>query len=96
MTTPYVSPPPGTATYAHLTAGSTLLKTGVGSLQGVDINTAGTAGATVTLYDGTSSGGTEIAVISAAEQFNPRFGVQFTTGLYVALVGTPDVTVCYA
>jgi hypothetical protein len=93
---PSVGSPPGEATYAHLnTAVGTLLKTGIGSLRGITVNT-GSAGSTLTLYDGTSAAGTVIAAISTATPFNPRYGIQFTTGLFAVVAGTPDVTVCYA
>lgn len=85
----------GAAKYSHINAaGNTQAVTGTGVLLGVVVNT-GVSGATVTLYDGTSAAGTLIAVISAATQGGFTYGVGVTTGLFVVVAGTPDVTVLH-
>ncbi|MFM0428197.1 hypothetical protein PQQ75_04205 [Paraburkholderia aspalathi] len=96
MATANVLAAPGLYKYANLSAaGSTLLKTGIGSLGGVVVGT-GAAGATITLYDGTNTSGTLIAVLSAAAPVPLTFGVSFFTGLYVVVAGgSPNVTVSY-
>lgn len=79
------------------TAGSTLLKTGKGVLNGVTINTGGATGATVTLYDGTTNAGGKLGTWSATAQFGATsLGIPFNTGLFVVVVGTPDVTISYS
>jgi hypothetical protein len=87
---------PGLYKYANLSGvGTTLLKTGIGSLGSVAIGT-GAAGASISLYDGTSSSGTLIGVIGAATTGSVTFGVQFFTGLYAVVAGgSPNATVSY-
>lgn len=80
--------------YSAANAG-TQIKTGIGSFRRVVVNT-GVAAATITLYDGTSSGGTVIASISTATQTDLEYGVQFNTGLFAVVVGTANVTVVYS
>lgn len=96
MATANVLAAPGLYKFSNLSgAGSTLLKTGIGSLGGVAIGT-GAAGASITLYDGTSSAGTLIGVIGAAAPGTATFGVQFNSGLYVVVAGgSPNAVVSY-
>jgi hypothetical protein len=95
MATANVLQPPGLYKYANLnSAASTLLKTGIGSLGGVAIAT-GAVGASIALYDGTSSSGTLIGVIGAAAPASLAFGVQFFTGLFAVVAGAPNIVVSY-
>lgn len=76
-----------------------VIKSGTGVLVGVVINSPGTGGATATLYDGTSTSGTVIAVISLTTANIPvslPYNINFTTGLTLVLNSTTaDVTVVY-
>lgn len=95
MTVPFVALPPGSATYAHLTA-SGQVKAKVGSLQTLVINSS-TAAVTVTIYDSLTATGTVIGIITtAAAPVSLEYGVQFNTGLYVSLSAAADVTVVYS
>jgi hypothetical protein len=76
----------------HVTASTPVAENGGGILHTVNINT-GASGATVTLYDGTSDTGAELAVISAAAAGTFTYDALLKAGLYVALSGSPDVTV---
>lgn len=88
-------------TYAHLAANATtVLKYGHGELRRVVVNTAGSAGNTLTLYDNTAGSGTVIAVIalaSAASGATLEYDLVFQTGLTAVIAtGTPgDVTIIY-
>lgn len=87
---------PGRYAFANLSSsGSTLLKTGIGSLGGVAIGT-GAVGASITLYDGIDNTGKLISVIGAAAPAGLTFGIQFFTGLYVVVAGgSPNAVVSY-
>lgn len=84
---------------AAVTAGAQI-KTGVGTLLGINVNVAGTGGANViTLYDGTSTSGTPLGVWPTTPisviKINP---INFTVGLFVVLTGTTlsgNITVVY-
>lgn len=80
----------------HLTASGTwvLQSAGGATLDSVIVNT-GQTGATVTVYDNTTSSGTEIAAISAAAPGTFPYNVPLKTGLTVVIAGAtpPDVTV---
>lgn len=83
------------------TDASTLVKTGAGTFTGISVNTAGSANATATVYDGTSASGELIGVFSLAAVGGPVLppgGFAFSTGLFVVTAGdTPaDITVGYA
>lgn len=83
----------GAANYTHINAaGSTQALSGAGVLMGVTINT-GASGATVALYDGTSTAGKEIAVISAEAPGGLSYGVPVAAGLFVVVTGSPDITI---
>jgi len=76
--------------YTNLSA-SALVKTGTGGLLGIFV--ASTSGGTIKLWDNTSAAGTVIV-----NTFSPLAGTfyplpaQFTTGLYITIGGTADVT----
>lgn len=78
--------------YQSLTAsGNTLCKTGAGQLHSLIV---GTATGNITIYDGTTSGGTVILATSAlpaAGVYN--FNVGFVTGLFIVLSGAGVATV---
>jgi hypothetical protein len=96
MTGPFIGGPPGTASYKFLdSAGDTLLKTGAGILQGATIGVAGSAGSTVALYDGIDAGGLLITELDATEVRSAPVGVEYSTGLFVVVVGSPALTVSY-
>jgi hypothetical protein len=83
--------------FAANTAG-TQIKTGMGTLLGVTVNTAGTGAAILTLYDGTSTAGPVIGAFSTlaviALDLQP---VKFVTGLFAVVAGTTsgNITVVY-
>ena len=79
-----------TSKYQSTVTGS-IYKTGPGNLQRLVVGTVATSGAVVTLYDGTTTGGTVIAsftfIYPNGGNFNPVSidlgGLSFSTGLYV-------------
>ena len=89
------------ALHAHITTStSTAVKSTSGTLYGLTINT-GQAGASITVYDGTTAAGAVIGIYSATAQgavTMPGPGAAIVTGIYVVTAGaTPaDVTVFYA
>src|SRR5580698_4148931 len=85
--------------FVHLAAnGSTLAKTGSGILQALVINTPGGSSNIVTIYDGTSAGGTVIGIygttVAAARL---PINLQFRIGLFIVVAtGTAaDLTVTF-
>jgi hypothetical protein len=92
---PFVGAPPGSALFTEIhSATNTLVKTGIGSLRAIHVNTS--TASTLTIYDGTSSGGTLIATLTTAAPFYAPYAVQFNTGLYITSSGTASVTVCWS
>ena len=82
---------PGGAAF-HVTSSSPIAETGGGILHTVTINT-GATGATVTLYDGTSASGSEIATIAATGTGTLTYDARLKAGLYATVSGAVDVTV---
>lgn len=81
--------------YANLTA-SALVKTGVGQVYGIIINSHSSG--TIKLYDNTEASGTVLCntiTFGAAERYIPLYGMTFGTGLYAEIVGTADLTIAY-
>jgi len=81
--------------YKNLSA-SALIATGAGTLQGVVVNSH-TSG-TLKFWDNTSAATTVIfntITLAAGERYIPLFGAKFTTGCYLTIGGTADVTVIY-
>lgn len=85
--------------YRNLTA-SALVKTGSGTVKGIVIGSH-TSG-TIKLWDNTSAATTVLvntmtlsAIATTGERFIDLFGANFTTGLYVTIGGTADITVMY-
>lgn len=74
---------------------STLVRTGAGILIGFYVNSTG--GGTVLPYDNTAASGTKICnTITPAIGWHSLGPVRFTTGLYIAISGTIDITPVYA
>lgn len=81
--------------YVNLSA-SALIETGPGTLQGVVVNSH-TSG-TLKFWDNTSAATTVIfntITLGATERWIPLFGAKFTTGCFLTIGGTADVTVIY-
>ena len=76
----------------HVTATGVIASSGGGVLHVVNVNT-GASGATLTLYDGASTAGAEVAVISAAAPVGFTYDAALNKGLYAAVSGTLDATV---
>ena len=72
------------------------IKTGLGVLQRLVINTAGLTSA-VEFYDGTDSTGNVIGIFSTLAQGSIEIGAQFATGLFMAATGgtAANLTVIY-
>ncbi len=83
----------------HISANGTyLIKAGLGTIGTVTVNSRGTGGNTLTLYDGTDATGTVLAVIdTTAAQGSYLFDLLIGTGIFVELVGgvAADVTVAW-
>lgn len=76
----------------HVTASGVIAGQGGGVLHLVVVNT-GNTGATLTLYDGTSTSGAKIAGIAAAATASLTYDAVLNSGLYAAVSGTVDATV---
>ena len=75
---------------------STLIKTGAGNVYGIVIGSH-TSG-TIKLWDNTSATGTVIVntmTLAVGERFIPLLGASFTTGLFVTIAGTADITILF-
>jgi len=77
-------------------AGGVLIKTGLGTLQRLVINTAGLT-SQVVFYDGLTDAGTVIGTYATLAQGGVPIGAQFSTGLFAVITGgTPaDLTIIY-
>lgn len=81
--------------YKNISA-SGAIKTGAGSLAGVVINSH--SGGTLKFWDSLTGANTVIfntITLAGGERFIPLFGAKFTTGCYLTIGGTADVTVIY-
>jgi hypothetical protein len=81
--------------YTNITA-DTLVKTGTGNLIAI-IVASHTSGA-VKIWDNTSAATTVLVntyTYAAGSQTIPFYGAKFTTGLFVDVTGTQDITVVY-
>lgn len=81
----------GVASVAVLTA-SGQVKTGAGVFGGIFVGIAG-SGATVSVYDGTSTSGTLLWTMTANAQVEATAGVIFANGLYVDIAATTAPTI---
>ena len=82
------------------TATTTTVKSGAGTLHGINVNTLGTIASTAVVYDNTAASGTKIATIDTLTAGNVgwnQYDVAFATGLTIVTTGTsaPDITVSY-
>lgn len=81
--------------YKNISA-SALIETGQGTLQGVVINSHSSG--TLKFWDNTSAATTVIfntITLAVGERWIPLFGAKFTTGCFLTIGGTADVTVIY-
>lgn len=80
------------------TATTTTVKSGAGTLHGINVNTKGTVASTVTVYDNTAASGTKLATLDSLNLAGwNQYDVNFATGLTIVTTGTvaPDITVSY-
>lgn len=79
-----------------LANGTTLVRTGIGVMAGVNINVLGASSNTLKLYDGLTAAGTLIGTIDTTVALGPTMpNVKFSTGL-TAVLGTgtaADITI---
>lgn len=83
------------AGYTNLSA-SALIRTGAGDLQGVVVNSHSSG--TLKFWDALTATTPIIfntITLGAAERYIDLFGVKFTTGLFLTIGGTADVTVLW-
>lgn len=78
-------------------AGTTLVKSGPGTLDRITINKAAQSGV-ITIYDSLTAAGTKIATIThpatlLASQYSLPYGVAFANGLTVVTSAADDITV---
>ncbi len=86
----------GSTRYANLTAGTALVKTGAGNLDGIVINSHSSG--VIKIQDGITFAGSVMhnsISFAAGERFIPFRGEIFGTGLIVTIGGTADVTIQY-
>jgi len=78
------------------TAATTLVKTGEGVLNHIQIN-GGTLTGTITVYDGVDATGKVIAIIGANQVNGNRYeyNCEVTTGICVVASANVDFTVCF-
>lgn len=93
MSTPYYGQPVNVGSYSHIAAqtGGTLIKTGEGALYSITFNKP-VATAVITLYDGLTTGGTVMGIITIPASPMPvtlSYNVAFLTGLFI-VVATAD------
>lgn len=79
---------------AGVTAGH-LCKTGLGSFRRLCVNGAA-SGTVVTVYDGTSTGGAVMAVVTTSLPLHMEYFAQFNAGLFVVVAGaSSDITITW-
>jgi hypothetical protein len=81
--------------YKNISA-SALVKTGQGKLQAIVVNSM--SGGTIKLWDNTSAAAPVICntiTLAATDRVIDLKNVEFTTGLYVTIGGTADITLLY-
>ncbi len=80
------------------TSTTTVVKSGAGTLHGINVNTLGTVASTAVVYDNTAGSGTKLATIDTLTVGNVgwnQYDVAFATGLTIVTTGAPDITVSY-
>lgn len=83
------------STYTNISA-NTLIKTGAGRFKGFVVNSHSSG--TIKVYDNTTNTGTIIfntITFAAGPQFITLPDVEFSTGLYVEVGGTIDITILW-
>lgn len=89
----------GGYSFTNLTANTagTTVKSGAGTLRAVTVNSAGASSNVLTLYDGTSTGGTKIGTFDTNSLRTIPFDLAFATGLFAVLAtGTAaDLTILW-
>jgi hypothetical protein len=84
--------------YNHIAgAATTTVKTGVGILHTISLNTPATG--TISIFDNTAGSGTTIAIINATTSVVPTtldYDVGFNTGLTIVSSASQDITVSYS
>lgn len=83
--------------YVNIAAnGTTVVKSGLGILHAITVNSTGTLN-TATVYDNTAGSGSTIATIGTVSQGTIPYDIAFHNGLTVVLAGgvAADVTVSY-
>lgn len=82
--------------YPKQLSADTIVKTGFGNLYSITISS--TSSGTVTVYDGTSTGGVKIidtlTPAAGATYFFPQ-GMQFDDGLFIDIANTISLTVTF-
>jgi hypothetical protein len=90
---------PASFAFANIsTVATTTVKSGVGELHAITVNSKGTVASTITVYDNTAGSGAKIATIDSLNQSGTMvYNVAFANGLTLVTTGTvaPDVTVSY-
>ena len=82
-----------------VTATTTAVKSGSGTLKSIVVNTA-VANAVITIYDNTAASGTVIAIITEpaallSNHYVLPYGIRFTKGLTVVSSSTEDFTIVW-
>jgi hypothetical protein len=80
---------------AITSATGTQEKTGAGVVMGVSVLVAGAGAGTITLYDGTSASGNELAVVSVQTAGFTPMQLSFKTGLFAVTSEAATVKVAY-
>lgn len=84
--------------FAHISgAATTTVKSGMGILHAININTPATGA--ITLFDNTAASGTIIAVINSTTSVFPEtliYDIGFATGLTITSAASQDITVSYS
>lgn len=82
--------------YQNITTGTTTtVKSGVGILKSVTVNT--TAAGAITIYDNTAGSGTKIGTLkSSVVEGTYDYNVAFGTGLTIVTAAASDITVSYS
>lgn len=76
------------------TGATTVVKTGIGVLKSITVNT--TAAGAITVYDNTAGSGTKIATLKASiVEGTYTFDVAFKTGLTIVTAAASDITVSF-
>lgn len=81
-----------------VTATTTVVKSGAGTLHSISINSKGTVASVATVYDNTAASGTKVATLDSLNLSGTFiYDVAFATGITIVTTGTvaPDITVSF-